>query len=204
MLRMSFLTAGLCLLLSMFLVTGCLNDPEKKEAPVEEEPEFRDLTSKEDVINNLVLSYAERNISEYSKLLLRNDDSYNGSDYQFSYYWYNQPEDEELEAYLMRDEDIMATNNLFLAAQGTPAKLDHEILDDLTLEIGAGSWVAVSELFGEPCEDCWSTIREYLISVSYGENRLSGDDVIQIYIVPVDEGDKTIYKIALAKDIYVE
>jgi hypothetical protein len=195
---------GLILLFAAFLAAGCLTDPEKKETPTEEPAQFRDLTSREDVIYNLLLSYQEKNISQYSRLLLEDDDSYNGSDYQAGYYWYNQPESEGLDEYMLRDADIASTNNLFLAAMGTPSESQHPEIYRLSLMISEGTWSQVTELFGQTCEDCWFTEREYEIRLDLGEDAVMGLNNIQLYIVPVDEGDVKIYKIAVAKDVRSE
>ena len=182
---------------------GCILSPQEDPAPPDnnETAEFMDLTEREHVITNLVLSYSERNISEFSKLLLKVDDTYNGSTYGDGYYWYNQEGAEGLEVYILRDVEINLTGNMFLAALETPAKEDHQVLDDLTLDIDPGSWMSVTEIFDEPCEDCWFTERPYELEITYGENKKLAYHNVQFYIVPVDEGDLTIYKIAIAKDI---
>ena len=191
---------GLILMLALILVAGCLTDPEKKETPTEETPEFRDLTAKDDVIYNLLLSYKEKDITEYSRLLLNDGDAYNGSPYQDSYYWYNQP-NSGLDEYLTREEDSTCTSHIFLAAQEMPVKPIHPEIDRLILTITEGSWAPVAELFGQACEDCWFTEREYDIFLEMGETDIHGYDNVQFYIVPVDEGGLKIYKIAIAKDI---
>ena len=195
---------GLILMLALILVAGCLTDPEKKETPTEETPEFRDLTAKDDVIYNLLLSYKEKDITEYSRLLLNNGDAYNGSTYPASYYWYNQPEAEGLDEYIPREDDIACTNNIFLAAKGTPAKPEHPAIARLILTITEGSWAPVAEIFGQTCEDCWFTEREYLVVLAFGEDDIFGNEQVQFYIVPVDEGGTKIYKLAVAKDVHVE
>lgn len=182
---------------------GCILSPKEDPAPPDKDPVvFMDLTEKEHVIFNLELSYAERDIDEFSKLLLKVDDTYNDLTYADGYYFYNQDVETELEEFLLRDTEITYTGNMFLAAKGTKAKPEHQVLDDLTLEIGDGSWMPSDEIFGEPCEDCWYTQRSYELWIYYGEDSKYAMDNIQFYIVPVDEGDVTIYKIAIAKDIY--
>jgi len=62
----------------------------------------------------------------------------------------------------------------------------------------------VAEIFGEPCEDCWFTERSYNIELTIGPGEsILGEHNVQYYIVPVNEGGLKIYKIAIAKDVYV-
>ncbi len=104
--------------------------------PAEDTAEFRALTSPENLIYNLVLSYDELNITEYSRLLLNTSDGVYGKEY----YWYFQEEDVigPGEEYLDRVADITRTGNMFLAAMGTPTKLEHPLIDKLQLEIRDG------------------------------------------------------------------
>ena len=181
---------------------GCILSPEEDPAPPNIVPvEFMDLTEKEHVVTNMVLSHQEKDITEYSKLLLSPEDTYNGSTYANGYYWYNQEGAAGLPVFNLRDEDIAAVTNLFLAAKGTPAEDDHQVIERLTLSLTEGSWSPLAEIFGEACEDCWFTEREYNIKLYFGENSIEGLQNIQYYIVPVDEGGTKIYKIAVAKDI---
>ena len=183
---------------------GCILSPQEDPAPPDDpvDPvEYMDLTEKEHVITNLVLSYQEKYMPEFEKLLLdKENDTYNGVPYTDSYYWYNQPEAVGTEEYLLRDQEITVTTNMFKAANQDP-NAGHQAIDDLSLDITAGSWSPISEIFGQPCEDCWFTEREYQIEVIYGPDKIVGYDNVQFYIVPVDQGDITIYKIAIAKDI---
>ena len=182
--------------------SGCILSPQEDPAPPDKDPvEFMDLTEKEHVIVNMLLCHQEKNITEFSKLLLKADDTYNGSTYADGYYFYNQEGDAGLPVFNLRDEDIRLVNNLFLAAKGTPFKEDHQVIDRLTLTLTEGSWSPVTEIFSEPCEDCWFTQREYVIKLFYGENSIEGWHNVQYYIVPVDEGGTKIYKIAVAKDV---
>jgi hypothetical protein len=184
---------------------GCILSPQEDPAPIDRDPvEFKDLTEKEHVIINLVYAYQEKDFGEYSKLLLRTDDTYNGSTYPNGYYWYNQPGAVGQEDFILASEDLPRTQNMFLAAEGTPAKETHPAIYRLTLQLTEGSWSPVGELWGEPCEDCWYTERQYDIFLEMGEPDLHGTDNVQFYIVPVDEEGKKIYKIAVAKDILAQ
>ncbi len=171
------------------------------------EPEtvvFEDLTEREDIIHNLVLSYREQDIDEYSKLLLRDNDTYNGSSYAGGYLWYHQPGAVGGEEYLTGEEDLLCTNNIFLAANGSPSKPEHPVIFHLDLALTEGTWAPVDSLFGDVCVDCWYTERQYNIFLEMGELDLHSTDNVQLYIVPVDEDGKKIYKIAVAKDILAQ
>ncbi len=185
--------------LLLFHLVGCSESGTSRPEP--ETVVFEDLTEREDVIHNLVLSYQEKDIAQYSKLLLMPDDTYNGSAYPNGYYWYHQPGAVGPEEYLTGEEDLSCTGYIFLAANGTPAKPTHPVIFHLDLALTEGSWSPLSELWGEPCEDCWYTERQYDIFLEMGDPDLHGTDNVQFYIVPVDEDGKKIYKIAVAKDI---
>ena len=190
--------ACIALLAAAILISGC-GDDGNPVTPEEETAEFRTLTSPENLIYNLVLSYKELNIVEYSRLLLNTDDG----DYGQEYYWFNQAEDVSAlgEAYYARDEDISRTNNIFQAAKGTPAKPEHSVIDRLQLEIYNGIWTSAGSLWGEPCEDCWYTKRSYYIKINIGPDTIFGDDLVELYVVPIQEGDVTTYRIAFTMDV---
>jgi len=187
------------LALALILSAGCEDSSPSKPDP--EPAQFEDLTEREDVIHNLVLSYSEHNIEEYSKLLLRADDAYGGSTYQSGYIWYNQPGVIVGEEYISREEDIARTGNIFLAATGAPAKPEHPEIYGLHLSITDGAFSAIDSLFGGPCEDCWFTERGYNLFLELGTPDLQALDNVHFYIVPVDGGGTKIYKIAIAKDV---
>ena len=198
-------TALLTIIVMLSYSYGCILSPQEDPAPDDREPfVFKDLTEREDVIYNLYGSYQEKNFGEYSKLLLMPDDTYNGSTYANGYYWYNQPGAVGGEDFILAADDLVRTQYLFLAAAGTPAKETHPPINRMTLTITEGSWSPISEIWGQPCEDCWYTERQYDIFLEMGETDLSGTDNVQFYIVPVDEGGKKIYKIAVAKDILAQ
>jgi hypothetical protein len=90
---------------------------------------------------------------------------------------------------------------MFLAAKGTPAKPEHPVIDKLQLGIHDGTWAEVDSLWGEPCEDCWYTMRQYNVSVIIGHDTIYGDHLVQFYVVPVWACDVTEYRIAQAFDV---
>ncbi len=196
---------GVCacvfLLAAALLGAGC-SDDSSPVATGEEAAEYRALTSQENLIYNLVLSYDELNITEYSKLLLSTADG----EYGQEYHWFNQKQDTIVlgEAYYARDEDISRTNNLFQAAKGTPTELDHPVIDKLGLEIFSGQWVPVDSLWGEPCDDCWETERDYYIRIKVGSDDIYGDDQVKFVVVPIMVGEVKEYRIAKALDILIQ
>jgi hypothetical protein len=201
-LRRTALLTGIVILSYSY---GCILSPQEDPAPNDRDPvEFKDLTEKEHVIINLVYSYQEKDFGEYSKILLGTDDTYNGSTYPNGYYWYNQPGAVGEEDFILLGQDLTRTQYMFLAAEGTPAKDTHPPIFRLTLELTEGSWSQLPELWGEPCEDCWYTERQYDIFLDMDQTDLYGTDNVQFYIVPVDEDGKKIYKIAVAKDILAD
>ena len=199
--RIPFVAASLALI--ALLVIGCSDSSPSK--PEEEELYFGDLTEREDIIRNLVLSYREKDIAEYSRLLLRAEDTFGGSTYPNEYYWYHQPYEIMIEDYLTREEDIGCTGNIFLAAQGTPAKPEHPVIERLVLQLTDGTFSPVDSLFGEPCEDCWSTEREYYLRLELGgDMTINSSYHLLLYIVPVDGEGTKIYKVAQANDVYAD
>ena len=64
------------------------------------------------------------------------------------------------------------------------------------------TWTEVYEVFGEPCEDCWSTQRNYRFSVTFGDMTYQGDDEVQFTIGP-DPDNPGKYVIYRADDLLV-
>ena len=166
-------------------------------------PEYAALTSPGNLVHNLVLSYAYLDIEEYASLLLSTEDG----DYGREYRWYFQSEDaaEIGSDYWTRLKDIEVTNNLFRAASGTPVNPFHTKLEDLFLDIMMYTpWFTIDSLWGEPCEDCWSIVVPYDIRIDFDGDRIYGDDLVEFFIVPIDEGDVTTYRIASMRDVHDE
>jgi hypothetical protein len=161
--------AALLLVSALFFSSGCLNDPETPPKP-SEESKYGDLTEKEHTIENLVQSYADRNIERYAELLCAD------------YLWFMQPRDVQPggQDFYAREEDITMTRNMFLAAMGqyTPA------IDKLELAIDAGDWYSVSTIGDKDCEDgeCWATERDYHITVQVGETTYIANELVMIQI----------------------
>jgi hypothetical protein len=207
--RIKALEAGIALLLAAVLSTaGCICDCEDPRIIEEADAVFANLTEREHIIGNLVLSYQELNIDEYARLLLsatdEKPDEYGGGTYPSEYIWFNQVEDDDLELNIDLEEDHKRTMNMFLAANGMPQDPEkHPVLDKLTLEITAGTWQQVESLFGGECQDCWKTLREYDLWIYFSnqDDRVHGYDNVEFYIVPVQDGEKKTYRIAVARDL---
>jgi hypothetical protein len=201
--------AAIALLTTLLATPGCIFDCESVKIIEEDSGGFADLTEPEHVIQNIVRSYETLNIEEYTRLLLSaEDEKPGGGAYPSAYLWYNQEEDAEAlegEVFITRAEDKSRTNNIFLAAMGTPASAGHLTIDRLTLAIsGGGVWSEIPEVFSEPCSGCWMTVRPYEVWLYFGDDRIHSYDNVEFIIVPVMDGDTKIYKIAVAMDIHAE
>ena len=181
---------------------GCILSPEEEIRPDPNPVEdYKDLTAPQNLIDNLVLCYKNKDAVKYEELLLSTDDG----DYGREYYWFFQEGDVTTlgEESIPRDIDAQRTRYMFAAANQSPEKQEHPIIDKLQLEIYDGTWTSADSLWGEPCEDCWYTKRQYYISILIGEDTIYGDDFVQFYVVPVQEGEVTTYRIALALDVLI-
>jgi hypothetical protein len=193
MLKTTLKCASILTIIAMFIgLAGCiLNPKDDKVPPSKPTYVYLDLTHKDDPIKNLVTAYKEHNVAPIEKLL------------HSLYIWRNQDLDVQnhnLPESYSRSEEITSTTNMFLAAdkRSEPDKY----IDKLELIIEDGSWLDVSEFQGQPCDDCWETTREYLITVVMegGNTTLQGNDLVVFTIVPVTEGGKKLYKIGRADD----
>lgn len=172
---------------------GCILSPTE-ELPDKPKPIWKDLTQKEDVIDNLVLSYKAHDIAHYEELL------------HADYLWYNQTTDVQLDPYWARDEEVTKVGKMFLAAESRhpdPTKwldrLDLWIATDAT----GDSWEQADSVNGAPCDNCWQTMREYSIQLvmAEGDLTINGNDNVQFTVKGVEKGGKTIYLLLRADDI---
>lgn len=186
--------AALVFFAAASLFSGCLFGPDDKETP-DAPPDvvYKPLTDKNNVIDNLVTSYNDANIDEYTKLI--HDD----------YIWCNQLEDVVMhgaEEFVLRDEDLARTGNMFAARKGThPDAQLH--LAKLQLELYPGSWTQITEIGGVPCADCWTTTREYYLTLvtKSGDMTYNASDLVKLWVVSVMEGDTKLYKLRRVDDI---
>lgn len=185
-----FLAAASVLLIA---IPGCITDP--KESPIRKDRsessayEYCDLREKEDVITNLLLSYKDLNIDRFAELL--------HPDYIFVL----QPGDiKGNKDHYTREEDIRITEKMFCARMGECSPKIRRL--ELNISEGTeGSWHAAEEIDGKPCPGCWLTERNYRISVDLGFRTYHGDDMVLIYVAPVEEEGVTRYKIRIIYDV---
>ncbi len=176
--------------LAALLVLGCSEDPtEPKTTPA---PRYPETTSREIVIDNLLLSYQDRNIEQFAKLL------------HPDYVWYNQPG--MTPEYYTRSEDSLITGNMFDAVLHVHAD-EAMWLDRLVLWIyqtaPQAEWYSVADIAGVPCEDCWETTRAYSITLvmSSGAMTIIGSDMVKFIVAPVESDGATVYRILRCDDL---
>ena len=164
---------------------GCILDPKEDiKKPPDPTDNFKDLTNREDVVTNLLESYKKRDDARFAELL------------HDEYLWYMQTRDLQPgeEQYWSRSRDIEATHFIF------------ENAVRLELTITPHEWMPLTELGGEPCEDCWETQREYYITAQFQPEGTiyNGNDLVKFVIVPVNDagdGGRKEYRLRLAYDI---
>ncbi len=179
--------AALAAIVSLLLVSGCSDDPAKPKIAA---PRYPETTSPEIVVDNLLLSYQDRDIEQFEKLLHQD------------YIWYHQagmaPE------FCTRIEDINMTLNMFLAAEHKhPNK--NLWLDQLKLELEPPRpWNPVVDIAGVPCAGCFETSRIYLVTAMTAGGAITylPTDLIQIFVAPVDANGTTVYRIIRMDDIH--
>jgi hypothetical protein len=181
--------AALGLVALALIVAGCSDNATKPDV---EKPRYPEATTKETVIENLVLSYKDADIEQYCKLLHED------------YVWFNQPYDvtyNGLPASYTRAQDSLHTGNIFLAAKKLHPN-QSLWLDVLELDITGGSWQQIAEFNGDPCADCWETTREYALAFVFtgGAMTLTADDLVKFTIVGENVGGQNVYRIIKAED----
>ncbi len=170
---------------------GCILSPTEEPPKPHPSTNYKDLTNKEDVVTNLVQSYKDHNIDRFTELL------------HPDYLWYNQDADvaNGAKEFNTRDEDIAMTHNLFLAADHHNPNPDKQV-DRLDLSITSAPWTQITELEGNPCEDCWQSTREYYITVELtgGTTTLIGNDLVNLTVVPITKDGTKHYYLRRADD----
>jgi hypothetical protein len=180
---------------------GCILSPEEEVRP-NDNPTivYKDLTQPENLIENLVSSYKDKNIARYEELLLTTGDG----GYNREYYFHYQEGDVGVigEENDDREADVDMTRNIFRAANGDP-NLDkgHVAIDKLELTIYGGTWDTLDTLWNEYHPGVKYTKRQYYVSILVNGNTIYGDDYVEFYLVPVVEGEVTTYRIASAFDV---
>ena len=170
------------------IVIGCSDDStQPKETP---KPRYPEATAPEIVISNLLLSYKDRNIEQFERLL------------HADYIWHNQQG--ETPEFYVRSEDIDITRNMFLAVQNLLPNANLW-LDKLELELEPPRpWQPVIDIAGVSCEGCFETSRIYLVTAmtSGGAITYLPTDLVQIFVAPVDVNGTTVYRIIRMDDIH--
>ncbi len=151
-----------------------------------------DRTEKEDCIEIIELVYEHRNIEKYREVLLKPDTD--REKFKYGYIWYNKvSQGNPLVLSLDYDEDCECTQRILDNAEMLQLSLYPSVIVSET-------WTKIDEVFGEPCEDCWYTQRNYRFYVSFGHDMFMGDDEVSFVIGP-DPGNPGKYVIYRADDL---
>ena len=155
---------------ALALAPGCIFDPKPSvDPPVRPEIEWPDMTDRDDVIRALVLcyTYPSQSVSlvKYEGLL-------------HTEYFFLMTDDDaakfQVEPYIDRVADLTSTELIF------------ESQTDLALDIPVeGSWLERLDIDGDPCENCWETLRTYYIRAQFGAENT-------IYVSPPERAFVTI------------
>jgi hypothetical protein len=168
-----------------FFALGC---SDTSTEPKVTKPRYPEATTPEIVIGNLLLSYKDRNIQQFEKLL------------HPDYTWHNQPGDAP--EFYTRSEDSLITGNMFLAALHTHPN-STLWLDKLDLHIYGGAWLQIADFENAPCEDCWETTREYsvILITTGGAITYIANDLVRFIVVPVEVNGTKLYRIVRCYDL---
>jgi hypothetical protein len=167
---------------------GCILSPT--EEPPDKPPTtgtFKALTDKENIIDNLMQSYTQRDKPHFEELL------------NINYEWHNQ--DETIND---RATDIEQTNRLFDMANSSPNIPPQWWLDKLELTIAQpGPWQQIDSLGTVACDDCWETTRDYYIlaRLNGGATTYIGNDKVTLIAKGVMSGNQKIYQLMHMYDL---
>ena len=177
---------SLWMVLFLFMVLGAAGCEEEVVEPTPEPSPYADLTEPEHVIQNLLQCYKDRNSERYCELLM---------DPEYLFYLQARDVGQGEEPFWNLQQDYDATRRMFLAAIGAPENQD-PLIDRLELTIGGGTWTDVDSIGDEPCLDCQYTERIYTITAVIGETTYLGEDqIIALYVEPVEDKGITVFKI---------
>ncbi len=154
--RRSMFKAALPLLLITVLLApqSCIFDPKENPDDRPADPiVWPDMTERDDVIKMVVLCYENPKeaeaVSRYNALL--------ESGYFFKFAEGDvEPGDPTI---MERVVDIKSTEGIF----------EYETMLELSIIPEVGQWYPYPETWGEPCENCHSTERQYFIRAQFGE-----------------------------------
>jgi hypothetical protein len=166
----------LFMIAALSIAPSCIFDPEKTDPPPDDPIEWPDLTQRDDVISTIVLCYENPTKNEamvrYEGLL------------HSQYYFQFHPDDidPDIGPILTRATDLQSTQWIF----------DNQTW--LELEVPeTGSWSAKPDINGEPCENCYETMRSYYIKAQFGDEttyyQSPPERAFVMIVVAPDEGD---------------
>ena len=176
---------------ALFLINGCILNPETEKPPPPEPIDWPDLTEMEDVIETITLCYENYNTATMNDLEMHyRDILYDeaGNEYVF----YLQEDDVELgdDGLLTLEEDVRGSVNIWKYSTG------------LILDLSWSQWDPYED---ENCEDCWISTRTYSITttIDYGGEvkDYSGNDMIVIFIIRPQHDDPTKWSIFMVYDV---
>lgn len=129
---------------------------------------YGDLTEREHCVQNLVLSWQDRNIERFETLL--------HAKYEVIF------SDGQR---LNREVAIKATKTFF------------DAVSKVNVEIGKGEWTGIDSESGAPCPGCWETIRDlsYTVVPINGERPETHKQKIRLVVAPSEEKGIARYRI---------
>jgi hypothetical protein len=149
---------------------SCIFDPKQEvDPPPVIEVTWPDMTSRDDVLETLVLTYENAKdpdaVPKYRALL------------HSQYFFGLAPQDVPVggSPIISRSEDVTVTEKMF----------EFEKILELSLDPMVATWYEYPELEGEVCENCWATQPSYFIRAQFG-------DEDKVYISPPDNSEVSI------------
>ncbi|MBN2184473.1 MAG: hypothetical protein JW746_04010 [Candidatus Krumholzibacteriota bacterium] len=177
---------------ALFLINGCILNPETEKPPPPEPIEWPDLTEKEDVIETITLCYENYNTATPSDLETHyREILYDEEGHKYVFYLQEGDYGPAEEPLLTLEQDVAGSVNIWKYSSG------------LTLSLSYSQW---EEYTGdEDCDNCWQTTRTYSIdtSIEYGGevHDLSGTNMTVIFIIRPQHDDPSKWAIYIAYDL---
>ena len=135
--------------MALIFTISCGDDPATPDKE-EDGIDWPDMTSRDDVIKTVVLTYEHPNDAE-------SDSKYNALLHSLYFFMLHENDVNPGESQIMtRAEDLLSTEWIFTAS----------LLLELTIT-ETGAWDAIVEVEGEACTDCWETTRSYFVRVQF-------------------------------------
>ncbi len=179
-----FKTALPLLLITALLASpACIFDPKEDPViPVNDPIVWPDMADRDDVIKVVVLAYENRTDGEALK-------NYNALLHDLYLFKLAPGDYDDGESPIMtRAQDIESTEFLF--------DTDRTAVLELTITPEVGSWSPYNtEIDGKPCENCWSTERQYFIRAQFDDEtkfyQSPPGRAFAVVIVSPDKNDPT-------------